>query len=177
MISVGSQLCSSRCPRTFNGCLSCFSVLDKILEEQRKKSCDKNSLKQLRAQCQRMSTHSVKPSSVIQALSVTGGSPYAELTINPQLLTTFSTSNGQRRHARGSRRNKDQRDRLLEGELVQMVDPETIPRLRQEPVETLREPAGRTVKEPHARVAERHEAGSPGDTERVWFGRKKRKSK
>lgn len=157
------------CPRTFNGRLSCFSVLDKILGEEMKRSCDKSSscktksLRPLRAQCQRMSSRSV-----IQPLSVTGGSPYAELTINPQLLATFSTSNGQRHHARGSRRNKDHLDGLLEGDLVQMAGPEKIPRLRQEPAGPLREPAGRT---------ERRQAGTPGDTERVGFGRKKRKSK
>lgn len=170
------------CSRTFHGCPSCFSVLDEILEEQRKKSRDKSSpckmksLKLLRAQCHRISPRSVKPSSVIQPPSIAGGSPYAKLTINPQLLTTFSTSNGQRHHARGSRRNKDQHGSVLERELVQMGHPEKMPRLEQEAVGSLREPADRTVKEPHSGVAETRQAGSPCDTERVGSGRKKRKS-
>lgn len=174
---------TSWCPGTFNGCLSCFSVLDEIMEDQWKESHDKSSsykmksLKQVRAQCHRISARCVKPSSVIQPLSIAGGSPYSKVTIDPRLLTTFPTSNGQRHHARGSRRSKDQRNSILERELVQMVDPEKIPRLKQEAVGTLREPADRTVKEPHARVAERHEAGRPCDTERVGFGRKKHKSK
>lgn len=169
---------TSWCPGTFNRCLSRFSVLDEILEEQKKKSRDKSSsckmksLKQLRAQC-----HRISPRSVIQPLSIAGGSPYAKLAISPQLLTTVSTSNGQRHHARGSRRHKDQHNSVLEREMVQMVEPEKIPRLKQEAVGTLREPADRTVKEPHARVAETRQAGSPCDTERVGFGRKKRKSK
>lgn len=155
-------------------------MLDKSLEEERKKSRDKSSsykmksLKQLQAQCHRIS---VKPSSVIQPLSSAGGSPYARISVDPQLLTTFSTSNGQRHHSRESRRNKDQHNSGLERELVQMVDPEKIPRLRQEAVGTLREPADRTIKEPHARAAERREAGSQCDPERVGFGRKKHKSK
>lgn len=155
-------------------------MLDDILEEQRKKSHDKSSsckmksLKQLRAQCHRIS---VKPRSVIPPLSIAGGSPHAKLSINPQLLCTFSTSNGQHHHPRGSRRNKDQHNSMLERELVQMVDPEKIPRLQQEAAASLREPADRTVREPHARVAETREAGSLCDTERVGLGRKKHKSK
>lgn len=158
-------------------------MLDEILEEQRKKSRDKSSScrtkspKQRRAQCHRVSPRSVKPSSVIQPLSIAGGSPYTKLTIDPQLLSAFSTSNGLRHYARGSRRNKDQHRRVSERELVQVVDPEKIPRLKQEAVGTLGGPADGTVTEPHARVAETHEAGSPCDTERVSFGRKKRKSK
>lgn len=170
---------------SFIGCLSCFSVLDEILEEQRKQSRDKSSsckmksLKPLRAPSHRVSPRSTKPSSVIQPLSspIAGGSPYAKLTVNPQLLTTFSTSNGLRHDARGSRRNRDQHHGVSERELVQMVGPEKIPRLKQEAVGTLREPADRTVPEPQSRVAETREAGSPCDPERVGLGRKKRKSK
>lgn len=163
------------CPRTFNGCLSCFSVLDQILEEQRKKirdkssSCKTKSLKRLRT-----SPRSVRPSSGIQPLSIAGEPSNSKLSIHPQLLSTFSTSNGQRHHTRGSRRSKDS---VLGRETVQAVDPENIPRLEQEAVGALREPPDRTLKEHHTRVAEKRQAGGPYDTERLGFGRKKRKSK
>lgn len=121
------------------------------------------SPKHLRPQCQ--------PSSVIQHLSIPGGSPYVQLNIDPRLFTSFSASNGQRHHSRGSRRNKGQHDGVLERELNQMVDQEKIPRLQQEAVGNLREPADRTAQ------AETREPGSPCDTERVVFGRKRRKSK
>lgn len=160
-------------------------MLDEILEEQRKQSRDKSSsrktksLKPLRAPSHRVSPRSIKPSPVIPPLSnpVAGGSPYAELTANPQLLAAFPTSNGLGRDARGSRRNRDQRHAVSERELVQMVGPEKIPRLGQEAGGTLIEPADRTVTEPQSRVAETREAGSPCGTERVGLGRKKRRSK
>lgn len=56
-----------------------------------------------------------------------------------------------------------------------MVDHEKIRRLQLEVVENLREVVDRTVKEPHARVTETRQEAS--DTERVLFGRRKRKSK
>lgn len=163
-----------RCPAAFTGRLSCFSVLDEILEDQRTKSRDKSSpckvksLKHLRAQCHRSPPCAVKPISVVQHLSIAGGSPYARLNINPQLFTSCSASNGQRHHARGSRRNKGQHDGVLERELGQMVDQEKITRPKQEALGSLREPADRTVEEPHDRVTE---------AERVVLGRKKHKSK
>eukprot|EP00066_Takifugu_rubripes_P014590 XP_011603856.1 PREDICTED: uncharacterized protein LOC105416676 isoform X2 [Takifugu rubripes] len=149
-------------------------VLDEILEDQRTKSRDKSSsckvksLKHLRAQCHRSPPCAVKPVSVVQHLSIAGGSPYARLNINPQLFTSCSASNGQRHHARGSRRNKGQHDGVLERELGQMVDQEKITRPKQEALGSLREPADRTVEEPHNRVTE---------AERVVLGRKKHKSK
>lgn len=171
------------CPATFTGPLSCFSVLDEILEDQRTKSRDKSSsckvkpLKQLRPQCHRSPPCAVKPISVVQQLSIAGGSPYAQLNINPQLFTSFSASNGQRHHARGSRRNKGQHDGVLERELGQMVDQEKIPRPKQEALGNLREPADRTVEEPHDRGAETHNAASLCEFERAVLGRKKHKSK
>lgn len=164
-----------RCPAAFTGRLSCFSVLDEILEDQRTKSRDKSSsrkvksLKHLRPQC-----HRSPPCAVVQHLSIPGGSPYARLNINPQLFTSFSASNGQRHHARGSRRNKGQHDGVLEGELGQMVDQEKITRPKQEALGSLREPEDRTVEEPHDRVAQ---ATSLCESERVVLGRKKHKSK
>ncbi|TNN02405.1 hypothetical protein fugu_009892 [Takifugu bimaculatus] len=148
-------------------------VLDEILEDQRTKSRDKSSsckvksLKHLRAQCHRSPPCAVKPVSVVQHLSIAGGSPYARLNINPQLFTSCSASNGQRHHARGSRRNKGQHDGVLERELGQMVDQEKITRPKQEALGSLREPADRTVEEPHYRVTE---------AERVVLGRKKHKN-
>lgn len=172
-----------RCPAAFTGPLSCFLVLDEILEDQRTKSRDKSSsckvksLKHLRPQCHRSPPCAVKPISVVQHLSIAGGSPYARLNINPQLFTSLSASNGQRRHARGSRRNKGQHDGVLERELGQMVDQEKITRPKQEALGNLREPADRTIEEPHDRAAEMHEATSLCESERVVLGRKKHKSK
>lgn len=157
-----------RCPAAFTGRVSCSSVLDEILEDQRTKSRDKSSsckaksLKHLRPQCHR--SPPIEPISVVQHLSIAGGSPYARLNINPQLFASFSASNGQRHHARGSRRNKGQHER----ELGQMVDQQKIPRPKQEALGNLREPADRT---------EPHEATRLCESARVVLGRKKHKSK
>lgn len=167
-----------RCPAAFTGRLACFSVLDEILEDQRTKSRDKSSsckvksLKHLRPQCHRSPPCAVKPISVVQHLSVAGGSPHARLNINPQLFTSFSASNGQRHHARGSRRNKRQHDGGLGRELGQMAGQAKITRPKHEALGNLREPADRTVEEPLDRFAE---ATSLCESERVVLGRKKHK--
>uniref|UniRef100_A0A3Q1GED5 Glucocorticoid modulatory element-binding protein 1-like n=1 Tax=Acanthochromis polyacanthus TaxID=80966 RepID=A0A3Q1GED5_9TELE len=104
-------------------------VLDEILEEQRKKSCDKStiyktsSLKHLRPQRQSQSNSqnllsSVKTSSVIQPLSVPGlsAASYAQLTINPQLFTHFSALTGQHHRAGAGRTDRDGHGATLERE-------------------------------------------------------------
>lgn len=107
-----------------------LSELDQILEDQRKQSRDKSSssrprpLKHLRPQC-----HRSPPSPVTQPFSLTGGSPYAQLAVDPQLL------NSQRLHTKSSRRSRDQRDGVVR------------------PGQEAREAADRTVTEPHARAA------------------------
>uniref|UniRef100_A0A3Q1GNL6 Glucocorticoid modulatory element-binding protein 1-like n=1 Tax=Acanthochromis polyacanthus TaxID=80966 RepID=A0A3Q1GNL6_9TELE len=105
------------------------SMLDEILEEQRKKSCDKStiyktsSLKHLRPQRQSQSNSqnllsSVKTSSVIQPLSVPGlsAASYAQLTINPQLFTHFSALTGQHHRAGAGRTDRDGHGATLERE-------------------------------------------------------------
>ncbi|XP_078027988.1 glucocorticoid modulatory element-binding protein 1-like isoform X2 [Epinephelus lanceolatus] len=173
-----------------------FYVLDESLEERRKQGCDKStsykiqSLKHLRPHRHNLSnsqTHnmlsSVKTSPVIQPLSVTSLSvaPYAQLTINPQLFTHFSTSAGQRHHAGAGRMDRDTHNTTLERECELGENQEKLRRLGQAGVEgedtsgIHKEPGQRTVKfqgDPHLRSEDVDETKSLQGIEKVVTGRK-----
>ncbi|XP_030250155.1 glucocorticoid modulatory element-binding protein 1-like isoform X1 [Sparus aurata] len=166
-------------------------VLDDILEEQRKQSCDKStsykvkSLKHLRPQRHNPSnsqTHNflspVQSRPVIQPLSVTGlsASSYAQLTINPQLFTHFS-----HHHARAGRMDRDGHSSMLEREHELSENQEKLHRLRQEGVDkedasgTHKELGQRTVQfqpDPHLKSEEMEGTEGLHDIEKVVIGRK-----
>lgn len=172
-------------------------VLDEILEDQRKHghhkstSCTTKSWQNLRPQCHKLSNsqnHSllsiVKSGSVIQPLSLAGlsAAPYSQLTINHQLFTHFSASNGQHNNTGASRTNKHDHSTILEGgrEFSQLVNQERILRLRQEAVENSvseihKGPGHTTVKcveDPRDRVVGTSDTGRLHASERVVSGRK-----
>ncbi|XP_068999201.1 glucocorticoid modulatory element-binding protein 1-like isoform X2 [Embiotoca jacksoni] len=176
-------------------------VLDELLEEQRKQSCDKStsykmsSLKHLRPQRRsRTNSHtqdllsSLKTSTVIQPLSVTGlsAASYAHLSVNPQLFTHFSAFTGQHHHAGDGRTDRHGQSATpeREHEIRETANQENVQRLGQEGHEKEdtsmihKEPGQRTVKVRECEEVE--ETEGLVDIEKVIIGRKaskKHKSK
>lgn len=181
-------------------------MLDEIFEEpgrkpgfEKRTSYKKASLKHLRSQRQNPSnnrTHNVlspvKTSPVSQPLSVTGlsAASFAQLNINPQLITQFSASTGLHYHM-----DKDSQSTMLQRhhEVCDMRSQEKVHQLGEEGENVeeeeedtsgiYKEPGQRTAKSreaSHLRSEEVDEAEGLHDIEKVMVGRKaskKQKSK
>ncbi|KAG7242203.1 hypothetical protein INR49_024249, partial [Caranx melampygus] len=167
-------------------------VLDEIFEERRKPGFDKRtshkkgSSKHLRYQRQNPSNNRtqhvlspVKTGPVTRPLSVTSlsAASYAQLTINPQLITQFSASTGQHRHM-----DKDSQSTMLQRdhEVCESRSQEKVHQQGEEEEEEdtsgiYKEPGQRTAKSreaSHLRSEEHEEAEGFEDIEKVMKGRK-----